>query len=545
MGRTKTITTRWSLQAGVFVLSALLLSISFWFAGKTENVSAEEKDSTIVKGVFIDEVDVSGMTREQAESAVDEFVGGLKSKGVAIMVGDNVVYTTLGDLGYMLDNKDALDQALDLGKSGNLIKRYKDMKDIEQGNVVFPLSFIYDKTKIKDIVSVDVSAYDIKPTNATVTKKNGEFVYTDHVVGSKVNVDKTVDRISDAIDQWNRQDIVVDAVVEDDMPKYTKEDVEQCKDLLGTYTTEFTTSTADRAGNVANGARLINNTVLYPGDTFSAYKVLTPFTKENGYFVAGAYLQGKVIDSVGGGACQVTTTLYNAVLQAEVEVVERQPHSMTISYVDLSRDAAIAGDYKDFKFKNNTDAPILIEGSTKGRTITFKVWGKETRDKDKRTIKYVSVTISTTNPPEDVVTKDPTQPTTYEKVTQAAHTGYKAELYKVVYENGVEVSRELVNKSNYSAAPRYITVGTKKEEEKTDDKADTGKKKTEKPSGKTNTDTTADTNKDTTADTPTDADTSADATAEAYEDNASDAGTDSETQSQSITGNLTNPEGQQ
>ncbi len=473
------------------IFSAILLSVFFLFAGVPKVASAEENANTIVKGVFIDEVDVSGMTKEQAEEAVKVYAEGLREKGVAIMVGEEVVYTTMGDLGYMMEENDYVDQALALGKAGNLIKRYKDIKDIEQGNVIYSLSFICDKTKIKDIVAEEVSAYNIAPKNAKVSRKNGEFVYTDHTVGKKVNVEKTVEAIAQAIDQWNRQDMVVDAVIEDDMPEYTREDVEQVKDLLGTFTTEYTDSAEGRAANLANGARLINNALLYPGDVFSAYKYLTPFTEANGYFVAGAYLQGRVIDSVGGGACQVTTTLYNAVLFAELEVVERQPHSMTISYVDLSRDAAIAGTYKDFKFKNSSEVPILIEGYTKGRRITFNIWGKETRDTKKRKIEFVSVVKSKTNPPADVITEDPNQPTTYHKVTQSAHTGYKAELYKVIYENGKEVSRTLVNKSSYAAAPRYVTVGTKKVEEVTDkdkdkeDKKDT--KKNDKPKDSTET----------------------------------------------------------
>lgn len=453
------------------ILSAIsLLILTFLVSSNTVHASAEEKDNTIVKGVFIDEVEVSGMTKEQAEEAVKSFVDGLQNKGIAIMVGSEIVYTTMGDLGYQMEENDNIETALALGKSGNLIKRYKDMKDIEQGSIIYPLTFIYDETKIKDIVEVDVSAYNIAPINATITRKNGEFVYGDHVVGKKVNVEATVAAVATAIDTWNRQDLVVDAVIEDDMPIYTKDVVEQCNKVLGTYTTQYADSAEGRAANLANGARLINNAVLYPGDVFSAYEYLTPFTEENGYFVAGAYLQGKVIDSVGGGACQVTTTLYNAILQAELEVVERQPHSMTISYVDLSRDAAIAGTYKDFKFKNNTDVPILIEATTKGRTITFKVWGKETRDTEKREVEYVTVVLKETPPPADVITEDKTQPETYRKVTQSAHTGYRAELYKVVKENGVEVSRTLVNKSNYSAAPKYITVGTKKVEEKKDPK---------------------------------------------------------------------------
>ncbi len=448
------------------LLSAIsLLFLTFVLSVNTVHVSAEEKDNTIVKGVFIDEVEVSGMTKKQAEEAVENYVESLKNKGIAIMVGSEVVYTSMRDIGYEVEENDNIETALALGKSGNLIKRYKDMKDIEQGSIVYPLSFIYDETKIKEIVEKDVSAYNIEPVNATVKRKNSEFIYSDHVVGKKVNVDATVQAVTTAIDKWNHQDLVIDAVVEDDLPIYTRDVVEQCNTVLGTFTTHYADSAEGRAANLANGARLINNAVLYPGDVFSAYEYLTPFTEKNGYYVAGAYLQGKVIDSVGGGACQVTTTLYNAVLQAELEIVERQPHSMTISYVDLSRDAAIAGTYKDLKFKNNTDVPILIQATTQGRSITFNIWGKETRDTKNRKVEFVTVVLSETKPPADVITKDPTKPETYRKVTQSAHTGYKAELYKIVKENGVEVSRTLVNKSNYAAAPKYVTVGTKKVEE--------------------------------------------------------------------------------
>jgi vancomycin resistance protein YoaR len=350
-----------------------------------------------------------------------------------------------------------------MGKSGNLIKRYKDLKDIEQGSVHLPLTFTFDTQKIKDWVSTEVSAYNIAPVNASVKRENGAFKYTDAIVGSKVNIDQTTQNIADRMSSWNRTDIIVDAVMEEDKPLYTKENVELCNTVLGSFTTEYASSAEGRAANLANGARLINNTVLYPGDVFSAYEVLTPFTEDNGYFVAGAYLKGQVVDSVGGGACQVTTTLYNAVLASELEVVERQPHSMTISYVDLSRDAAIAGTYKDFKFKNSTDAPVVIEASTRNRKITFKIWGHEIRDTANRKVEYETKIISKTKPPADVITEDPTQPITYRKVTQSAHTGYKAQLYKVVYENGTEVSRTLVNSSTYSAAPQYITIGTKKE----------------------------------------------------------------------------------
>jgi vancomycin resistance protein YoaR len=146
---------------------------------------------------------------------------------------------------------------------------------------------------------------------------------------------------------------------------------------------------------------------------------------------------------------------------AELEIVERSAHSMTVSYVDLAYDAAIAEGSKNFRFRNNTDMPILIEAYSEDRIISFRIWGHETRDEN-RTIKFENKMIKEIAPPsKEKITEDPTKPTSYKKVTQKAKYGYEAELYKIVYIDGVEVSRELVNKSNYKAEPAHVTIGTK------------------------------------------------------------------------------------
>ncbi|HHU71265.1 MAG TPA: hypothetical protein GXZ21_04415 [Clostridiales bacterium] len=436
------------------------LSISLVIIGNTTYASAEVNDDRIADGVYIDEVDVSQMTKDEAAIAVDNFIQNLQHKEIIITVGEKSARTTLGDMGYSYNLNDSLDEAYAIGRVGNLIKRYKEIKDIEQANKVFPLEFTMDDAKLKEFIAKEIGAFNIEPVNASLKRKNGQFVYTDHIVGSKVNVDLTSDTIMNIIlYNWDRTDINVQAFMEEDMPKYTRKDVEKVNSILGSFSTEYKSSAEGRAANLANGAKLINNAVIYPDEVFSGYEYLTPFTPANGYYSAGAYAGGKVIDSIGGGACQVTTTLYNAVLFAELEVVERAAHSMTISYADLGRDAAIAGTYKDLKFMNSTDYPILIEAYTKGRRITFNIWGYDERSNNRK-IKFETIVKSETKPPADVVTEDPTQPTTYRKVTQSAHTGYKAELYKIVYEDGVEVSRTLVNKSTYMPAPRYVTIGT-------------------------------------------------------------------------------------
>ena len=247
-------------------------------------------------------------------------------------------------------------------------------------------------------------------------------------------------------------------------PKISKETAERCKDKIGSFSTTFNAGNVNRSKNVANAARLISGSVLYPGETFSVHDAISPLTEENGYYAAASYNQGKVEDTLGGGVCQVSTTLYNAVLRAELEVVERSPHSMVVSYVEPSMDAAIAGDYKDFKFKNNTDVPIYIQGGTYSGTLYFNIYGEETRSED-RNVTFKSQVTDTIEPGADKITYDKTKPESYESVTQEAHTGYKAILWKVVDENGKE-SKTQVNSSTYAASPRYVTKGAKKEETK-------------------------------------------------------------------------------
>ncbi len=446
----------------------LLFVVCLFSAAINFKVSAASEDEVITQGVYIDSIHIGGMTADEAQEAVDIYADDLKSKKITVNIDDNTETVTLADLGYDYAENNYIEEALLIGKTGNLIKRYKELKDAEETNLVYRLEFKVSDDKIKKFVEEKCSFYDIPAVNATIKRENGKFVYTDHSAGRKVKAEETAAAIKAAVlEGWNQQEITLNATVVDDEPKYTREMVEKCDTVLGAFSTTYTTSSEDRAGNLANGARLIDNTVLYPGDVFSAYEKLTPFTSENGYYEAGAYSNGKVVDSIGGGACQVTTTLYNAVLLSELEVVERAAHSMTISYVDLSRDAAIAGTWKDLKFKNDTESPIVIEAYTSGRTITFNIWGDETRDTGKRTIKFETVILDETAPGADVVTKDSAKPTTYQVTTQSAHTGYVAELYKIVYENGVEVSRTRVNKSAYNASPRYVTVGTMevKEEE--------------------------------------------------------------------------------
>ncbi len=230
--------------------------------------------------------------------------------------------------------------------------------------------------------------------------------------------------------------------------------------LMGSFTTGFSGSSSGRVHNIQHAAAMINGTKLAAGEAFSTSAAISPITEDNGYRTAGAYQDGKVIDSVGGGVCQISSTLYNAVIASELEVTERAEHSMTVSYVDVSRDAAIAGDYKDFCFVNNTDSTIYIEGWATDSEVTFQIWGADTKKKNGRTIEFETVILEEYSPGEPVLSADDSQPVSYYYETQSAHTGYKAELYKVIYQDGAEVDRIRLNTSVYEASPAYAVVGT-------------------------------------------------------------------------------------
>lgn len=429
-----------------------------------EAYATRQEEDTIANGVFIDTVDISGMTVREAQTALKNHLEGLRSKSFAVIIGDKTIVITMGELGYTYEANNHIMHAVGLGKSGNLIKRYMDNKDIEHGKKIYPLTYSYDKDKLRQKLEEYAEIYKISPKNASLTRENNEFQFTDHVMGSRMDLEPTYLTIKERLDDWNRMDFVVHATMVDVEPQFTKESLENSTSILGEFTTEYKSSSQDRAANLANGARLINNAVIYPGEVFSSYTYLLPFSIDNGYYVAGSYNAGRIEQSIGGGACQVTTTLYNAVLFSELDIVERSAHSMTVSYVDLAFDAAIAEGSKNFRFRNSTDMPILIEAFSDDRKITFRIWGHEARDTDKRTIKFENKVINEIAPSStEKVTKDPTRPTSYRKVTQSAKRGYTAELYKVIYENGVEVSRELVNKSNYKAEPAHVTIGSKKD----------------------------------------------------------------------------------
>lgn len=444
-----------------------LLSLAvFFYILCTFSLDAWAKEDIILKGVYVEDLSLEGKTLEEATKMVEDYVADLCNKKITLLAaGEHEVQITPADVGFTWSNTGIIEEAYELGRKGNVVKRYKTAKDLEHENRIFALEFECDRELIRHILADQCSVYNRDAKDAILTRDEGSFIITPGENGEVVDEEASLTLLYDYLCMdWDGQEDVLPLTLKIDQSRGTQEELSRVKDVLGTFSTSFKTSGSSRSENVRNGCRLIDGRTLYPGDEFSTYEAVAPFSQANGYYLAGSYLNGQVVDSLGGGICQVSTTLYNAVLLSELEVTERHNHSMIVTYVDPSADAAISESAgKDFCFVNNTDAPIYIEGyTTEDKQVVFTIYGEETRAAGHE-VSYESEIISKTYPDTEVIYTDPSLPVGSVSV-QSAHVGYKANLWKIVKENGQEVSREMVNSSVYKMSPRSATVGVATED---------------------------------------------------------------------------------
>ena len=347
------------------------------------------------------------------------------------------------------------------GKSGEAVKQ----KDVYNTIQTALNEYDFNKTlKIKpSSVSEDESV--MKTIYKTLSKegknatldKNNDYKIVAEQYGAKYDLDDSISAFNKA-KEGKEFEVKAKAIV----PSITKEDLEKnlFKDVLGEYTTTVNGSSVRK-----NNVRLAGekcNVILLPGEEFSYNQTVGKRTKENGFGEAGAYLNGETVQEVGGGVCQASSTLYNAVVLANLEVTERTNHTYISSYVPIGRDATVSWGGPDFKFKNNRDYPIKIEASYAGGKLTCKIIGTDVDGS------YVKFTSERTG---DVAynTKyenDATIPEGQQVTKQAGSNGGKAVSYRLVYDkDGKLLSKKKEANSYYKGHEAIIAVGTMKVEQ--------------------------------------------------------------------------------
>lgn len=299
-----------------------------------------------------------------------------------------------------------------------------------------------------------------EPSNAGFKLENGEVTVTPHVVG--MSIEKNV--LSDIIAELeNEENVTKELPVVVTMPQITMETAKErlLADTLATYQTSFSTSDVNnrnRAENMKLAASKIDGTLLMPGEEFSFNGIVGPRTEAMGYKAAHSYVAGKVVDEIGGGICQVSTTLYGAVLKSDLEVVERRNHTFTVGYVPYGQDATVSYGTTDFRFRNSTSWPIKIHTGFKGNSIYFTLIGtNETPNKQvilsHKQIKQI--------PFETKYIDDPTLKEGETKVLQSGKDGFVVDSYKIIKIDGQVVSQTKLHNSRYIPLTQEILRGTK------------------------------------------------------------------------------------
>lgn len=427
---------------------------------------AEEEDTRIIpKGVTIGGLEVAGLTVSEANQVIDDYYSKYDDVTFTLLANEQSFTATGADLCIGPKNPDVTVKAATYGSYGNFAERFKANKDMEEGRTKdFALSTGANKAGLVTYLNVASEQVNDEASDDYLTREDGQFVFHEGTSGVVVQIEDSANILMNYIEnEWDGNDatVTLETVVKE--PRGSKEELAEIQDCLGSFSTDYSSSSANRKQNVANGVSLINGTILYPGDEFSVLNTITPFTAENGYELAGSYENGQTVQTYGGGICQVSTTFYGAVREAELEVVTRNCHSMIITYVPPSQDAAISEDGgKDFQIRNNKNYPIYIEGYCDGNNAYFNIYGKEEDDPGHQ-VEY-ETEVTAVNVQNTTWVPDASRPLGQMSTTVGGHTGYTAKLWKIVYENGEEVSRTVYNNSKYNPSNRTVVVGIASED---------------------------------------------------------------------------------
>lgn len=456
------------------ILMVAVISLLTVLLGTVTLADRKSQDEAVLpEGITLQGQDLSGMTEAQAKETIQEYADTLLARQISLELNETVYEISMEELGVTWSNPEATEQVEGMSMSGNVIARYKKKKDVEKNPVDITIELTADTAAMETLIHQYVEACTIAVAEPSLVRTAEGFSALEGKTGISFDAEKIITDlekyVSDTTEtkslEYTAENIMTDPETALDAYSGFK------GDLLGTYTTYFKSSEANRSSNLRLGASKVNGHSYLPGEEFSILELLNPVTVEAGYLKAGTYENGQVVDGVGGGICQLATTVYDAALRAEMDITFRRNHSMVASYVPYAWDAMIyAESGSDFKFINNTDYPIYIEvGISEGVSsavyegdcaVTVSIYGTETRPSN-RTIQFRSVTLNKEwILPIYTVVVDPNLPERATKEIIAAHPKVKAECWKDIYVGGILQESILINSSEYRNGTGVMSIGT-------------------------------------------------------------------------------------
>lgn len=399
----------------ILIICTFLVSFLIHYVNSVQNNVAANTSITI--GNIIDE-DIEDLPFDTAVAKVNKLTDEYLNNTINISDGSKAVIAKLKDIGVTLNTTHVLDNVKSSLYSPYIVDSIS--KHIGYQKKIHIVEDVrIDESKLNSFIEISLKYIEKQAQDASlsINKESGQLEIKEEALGRTLDRQKLKDDIVRAVKDYK---LYIKIPTTDVTPKLTSDNMKDLmpKDLMATFSSNYGGSDWGRKENVKLGAALINNTLLKPGEEFEFWKYVGNPTAARGFKLAGIFLNNKPALGIGGGLCQVSTTLYNAALLADLKITERSPHSLPIGYVPLGLDATVAYGGHTLKFVNNTDKYILIKSSTNGIIITFSIYGTWP---DGKTVK--------------VYTKS---------------AGYKAaDSYRAVYMNGNQVGQDYLGRSRY------------------------------------------------------------------------------------------------
>lgn len=416
--------------------------------------------NSIHSGIFIENVDIGGLTVIEANNRVEvNLKDTLNNDKLILKYNGSSWEFNSEELGLKYDFLKAVNDAYLIGRRGTYLDRIETMIALLKRPYNVSLKTSIDMEKINSILNKIQNAVNIPGLDAEIRREDGKFIIEEERLGLRLNKEKDAKKISEALLNSGFYDsVTIDLTLEPVVPKYRAENLSHIGDLLGSYTTKFNTKLKGRSTNVNIASRAIDRTVLLPNEIFSFNGTVGPRTIKNGYQIAQIILRGKLVDGIGGGICQVSSTLYNSALMSELGIVERANHTIPSTYVPMGLDATVSYGVLDFKFQNTLDFPIYIESIVSGNKMKVNIYGKKLSD---RRIKLTS-NIDEIIKKDTSVVFDDDMFKGQKVVEEKGRDGYKVSSYMTIYDGDRFIERRLISKDYYRPRKEIIKKGTKK-----------------------------------------------------------------------------------
>lgn len=419
-------------------------------------VAAAKHEMVAAPGSKVGQVMVAGLTRDAALAKIRTWWEMEKMREITLSLANPELLETSsskaiqarpGQLGFTVD--DAL--SLQPVSFRDFWEETKALWDKADEGKSYPIKF----KKVGE-PSVDLAGFvkqNVKaPRPARLTYDNGRFLRTPEITGMELDAEQVGTQVLIALEGDGTTTLPIRASA----PKISNEQLDAINEVRNEYTTSFSEGKVSRSSNIRTAAERINGIVLAPGDRFSFNSTVGRRTAASGFKMAGVYKDGKHDIDFGGGICQVSTTLYNAALFADLKIAKRSNHSMPVPYVPLGRDATVDWNGIDLVIENNLETPIAISSSVGGGRITFRILGK--KDPSLKVEMIASGSRSWDAGQQTV--KDPSLSGGTTKVIERGTAGRAISTWRVVYKNGKEVRRDTIGESYYRGGKRIVAVGT-------------------------------------------------------------------------------------